>query len=69
MHKGRILVVQDDPAIATVVEETLTAEAYEVVHAGAVSALRLGRELQPPPLLPIVRAEPSNEHKTRRGSR
>jgi CheY-like chemotaxis protein len=51
MHKGRILVVQDDPAIATVVEETLTAEAYEVVHAGAESALRLARELRPDVIL------------------
>jgi DNA-binding response OmpR family regulator len=32
---GRILVVEDDPAIATMVEEVLTAEAYEVVPTGA----------------------------------
>ena len=31
MRRGRVLVVEDDPAIATVVEETLRAEAYEVV--------------------------------------
>jgi CheY-like chemotaxis protein len=51
MLRGRILVVEDDPAIATVVEETLTAEAYEVVHTGAASALRLARELRPDVIL------------------
>jgi CheY-like chemotaxis protein len=39
MLRGRILVVEDDPAIATVVQETLTAEAYEVVRTDAASAL------------------------------
>jgi CheY-like chemotaxis protein len=51
MTRGRILVVEDDPAIATVVEETLTAEAYEVVCADAASALRLARELRPDVIL------------------
>jgi CheY-like chemotaxis protein len=51
MLRGRILVVEDDPAIATVVEETLTAEAYEVVRTGAASALRLARELRPDVIL------------------
>ena len=51
MLRGRILVVEDDPAIATVVQETLTDEAYEVVHTGAVSALRLARELRPDVIL------------------
>jgi CheY-like chemotaxis protein len=37
---GCILVVEDDPAIATVVEQTLTAEGYEVVCTGAWGALR-----------------------------
>jgi DNA-binding response OmpR family regulator len=37
MPRGCILVVEDDPAIATVVAETLTAEAYEVVCTGAAS--------------------------------
>jgi DNA-binding response OmpR family regulator len=41
MLKGCILVVEDDPTIATVVAETLSAEGYEVVCAGAVGALRL----------------------------
>jgi DNA-binding response OmpR family regulator len=41
MLKGCIVVVEDDQAIATVVEETLSAERYEVVCAGAVGALRL----------------------------
>jgi CheY-like chemotaxis protein len=47
MCKGRILVVEDDPAIATLVEETLTEEAYEVVPTGPADALRLARELRP----------------------
>jgi CheY-like chemotaxis protein len=47
MCKGRILVVEDDPAIATLVEETLTEEAYEVVPTGPTDALRLARELRP----------------------
>jgi CheY-like chemotaxis protein len=51
MLRGRILVVEDDPAIATVVEETLTAEAYEVMRTGAASALRLARELRPDVIL------------------
>src|SRR5918912_457099 len=51
MLRGRILVVEDDPAIATVVEETLTAEAYEVVHTAAASALHLARELRPDVIL------------------
>ena len=49
--KGCILVVEDDPAIATVVEETLTVEGYEVVCTGAVGALRLARELRPEVIL------------------
>jgi CheY-like chemotaxis protein len=48
---GCVLVVEDDPAIATVVEETLTAEGYEVVCTGAVGALRLARELHPDVIL------------------
>ena len=51
MLRGRILVVEDDPAIATVVEETLTGEAYEVVRTGAASAPRLARELRPDVIL------------------
>ena len=51
MLRGRILVVEDDPAIATVVEETLTAEAYEVVRTGGASAPRLARELRPDVIL------------------
>src|SRR5919201_3208264 len=51
MLSGRILVVEDDPDIATVVEEMLTAEAYEVVHTGAADALRLARELRPDVIL------------------
>jgi CheY-like chemotaxis protein len=51
MHKGRILVVEDDPAIATVVAETLSAESYEVVPTGAADALRLARELWPDVIL------------------
>jgi CheY-like chemotaxis protein len=51
MLRGRILVVEDDPAIATVVEETLTAESYEVVPTGAADALRLARELRPDVIL------------------
>jgi CheY-like chemotaxis protein len=51
MLRGRVLVVEDDPAIATLVEETLTAEAYEVVRTGAASALRLARELHPDVIL------------------
>ena len=47
MLGGRILVVEDDPAIATVVEETLRAQSYEVVATGAADALRLVRELHP----------------------
>jgi CheY-like chemotaxis protein len=46
-------VVEDDPAIATVVEETLTAEAYEVVRTGAARALRLARELRPDVVVPV----------------
>jgi CheY-like chemotaxis protein len=51
MLRGRILVVEDDPAIATVVEETLTAEGYEVACTGAWGALRLARELHPDVIL------------------
>jgi CheY-like chemotaxis protein len=51
MCKGRILVVEDDPAIATLVEETLTEEAYEVVPTGSANALRLARELCPDVIL------------------
>ena len=51
MFRGRILVVEDDPAIAALVEETLTAEAYEVVPTGAADALRLARELRPDVIL------------------
>ena len=51
MRRGRILVVEDDPAIATVVEEMLTAEGYEVVATGAADALRLARELHPDVIL------------------
>jgi CheY-like chemotaxis protein len=51
MLRGCILVVEDDPAIATVVEESLTAEAYEVVRTGAASALRLAREVRPDVIL------------------
>jgi CheY-like chemotaxis protein len=51
MRRGRILVVEDDTAIATVVEETLRAEAYEVVCTGAWGALRLARELCPDVIL------------------
>jgi CheY-like chemotaxis protein len=51
MLKGCILVVEDDPAIATIVEETLTAEGYEVVCTGAMGALRLARELRPEVIL------------------
>ena len=51
MLSGRILVVEDDPAIATLVEETLTEEAYEVVPTGPTDALRLARELRPDVIL------------------
>jgi CheY-like chemotaxis protein len=51
MRRGRILLVQDDLAIALVVEETLRAEAYEVVCTGAADALRLARELHPAVIL------------------
>jgi CheY-like chemotaxis protein len=51
MLSGCILVVEDDPDVATVVEEILTAEAYEVVHTGAAGALRLARELRPDVIL------------------
>ena len=51
MPRGRILVVEDDPAIATVVEETLAAEGYEVVRTGAARALRLAQELRPDVIL------------------
>ena len=47
MLSGRILVVEDDPDVATVVEEIRTAEGYEVVHTGAAGALRLAREVRP----------------------
>src|SRR5918912_1157550 len=47
MFRGRILVVEDDPAIAALVEETLSEESYEVVPTGAADALRLARELRP----------------------
>ena len=50
--RGCILVVEDDPAIATVLEVTLTAEAYEAVRTGAARALRLARELHPDVVLP-----------------
>ena len=43
MLRGRILVVEDDPAITTVLEETLTAEAYEVVRTGAPVPLQRQR--------------------------
>src|SRR5947207_704969 len=51
MLRGCILVVEDDPAIAAVVEETLTAEGYEVVRTDAWGALRLARELHPDVIL------------------
>ena len=51
MLSGRILVVEDDPDIATVVEETLAEEAYEVVHTGGATALPLARELRPDVIL------------------
>ena len=51
MFRGRILVVDDDPAIAAVVEETLSEESYEVVPTGAADALRLARELRPDVIL------------------
>ena len=51
MFRGRILVVEDDPAIAAVVEETLSEESYEVVPTGAADALRLARELRPDVIL------------------
>ena len=51
MLSGRILVVEDDPDVATVVEEILTAEGYEVVHTGAAGALRLAREGRPDVIL------------------
>jgi CheY-like chemotaxis protein len=51
MLKGCILVVEDDPAIATVVEETLSAEGYEAVCTGAGGTLRLARELHPDVIL------------------
>jgi DNA-binding response OmpR family regulator len=35
MRRGRVLVVEEDLAIATMVEEVLTAEAYEGVPTGA----------------------------------
>jgi CheY-like chemotaxis protein len=51
MFRGRILVVEDDPAIAALVEETLSEESYEVVPTGAADALRLARELRPDVIL------------------
>ena len=51
MLSGRIFVVEDDPDVATVVEEMLTVEGYEVVHTGAAGALRLARELRPDVIL------------------
>ena len=51
MRRGRILVVEDDPAIAAVVAETLRAEAYEVVCTDAWGALRLAQELHPEVIL------------------
>jgi CheY-like chemotaxis protein len=51
MLSGRILVVEDDPDIATVVEEMLTAVGYAVVSTGAAGALRLARELRPDVIL------------------
>jgi CheY-like chemotaxis protein len=51
MFRGRILVVEDDPAIAALVAETLREESYEVVPAGAADALRLARELRPDVIL------------------
>ena len=51
MLSGRILVVEDDPDVATVVEEMLTAEGYEVLHTGAAGALRLAREGRPDVIL------------------
>jgi two-component system, cell cycle response regulator len=51
MFRGRILVVEDDPAIAALVEETLNEESYEVVPTGAADALRLARELRPDVIL------------------
>ena len=51
MLSGRILVVEDDPDVATVVEEMLTAEGYEVLHTGAAGALRLAQELRPDVIL------------------
>jgi CheY-like chemotaxis protein len=51
MFRGRILVVEDDPAIAAVVEETLSEESYEVVPTAAADALRLARELRPDVIL------------------
>jgi hypothetical protein len=40
---GRILEMEDDPAITTVLEETLTAEAYEVARTGAPVPLQRQR--------------------------
>ena len=51
MLRGRILVVEDDPAIAMVVEETLSEDSYDVVPTGAADALRLARELRPDVIL------------------
>jgi CheY-like chemotaxis protein len=51
MLSGRILVVEDDPDVATVVEEILTAEGYEVAHTSAAGALRLAREGRPDVIL------------------
>ena len=51
MFRGRILVVDDDPAIAALVEETLSEESYEVVPTGAADALRLAHKLRPDVIL------------------
>ena len=51
MFRGRILVVEDDPAIAALVAETLREESYEVVPTGAADALRLAQELRPDVIL------------------
>src|SRR3954447_6760229 len=46
--RGRILIVDDEEVIASTLEEFLTGEGFEVGTAGdAVSALRLGEQLEP----------------------